>query len=100
MGNSFFRNSVTLASSKWMRVAGRQCGDAANVGSGLYRLGADRALAQGAREHGARFLVDSGQLAGGAAAARSGHHFTTGGRLIRYASGSASVLKPKRVPRS
>jgi len=29
-----------------------------------------------------------------------GHHFTTGGRLIRYASGSASVLKPKRVPRS
>jgi hypothetical protein len=29
-----------------------------------------------------------------------GHHFTTGGRLIRYASGSASVAKPNRVPRS
>ncbi len=28
------------------------------------------------------------------------HHFTMGGKLMRYASGSASVPKPKRVPRS
>ena len=30
----------------------------------------------------------------------SAHHRTSGGRLIRYASGSASVLKPNLVPRS
>ena len=28
------------------------------------------------------------------------HHLTIGGRLIRYASGSASVPNPNRVPRS
>ena len=28
------------------------------------------------------------------------HHLTTGGKLIRYASGSASVPKPNRVPLS
>jgi hypothetical protein len=28
------------------------------------------------------------------------HHFTSGGRLMRYASGSASVLNPNFVPRS
>jgi hypothetical protein len=28
------------------------------------------------------------------------HHLTIGGRLMRYASGSASVPNPKRVPRS
>ena len=28
------------------------------------------------------------------------YHLTNGGRLIRYASGSASVLKPNFVPRS
>jgi hypothetical protein len=28
------------------------------------------------------------------------HHLTTGGRLMRYASGSASVPNPNRVPRS
>ena len=31
---------------------------------------------------------------------RSAHHFTMGGRLMRYASGSASVPNPNRVPRS
>lgn len=30
----------------------------------------------------------------------SSHHLTTGGKLMRYASGSASVPNPKRVPRS
>ena len=30
----------------------------------------------------------------------SPHHFTMGGKLMRYASGSASVPNPKRVPRS
>lgn len=28
------------------------------------------------------------------------HHLTTGGKLMRYASGSASVPNPNRVPRS
>ena len=28
------------------------------------------------------------------------HHLTIGGKLIRYASGSASVPNPNRVPRS
>lgn|GEM_PF-1765570 len=28
------------------------------------------------------------------------HHLTIGGRLMRYASGSASVPNPNRVPRS
>ena len=28
------------------------------------------------------------------------HHFTSGGKLMRYASGSASVLNPNFVPRS
>ena len=31
---------------------------------------------------------------------RSAHHLTIGGRLMRYASGSASVPNPNRVPRS
>ena len=31
---------------------------------------------------------------------RPAHHLTMGGRLMRYASGSASVPKPNRVPRS
>jgi hypothetical protein len=31
---------------------------------------------------------------------RSAHHLTMGGRLMRYASGSASVANPNRVPRS
>ena len=30
----------------------------------------------------------------------SPHHLTMGGKLMRYASGSASVPNPKRVPRS
>jgi len=30
----------------------------------------------------------------------SHHHLTMGGKLIRYASGSASVPNPNRVPRS
>ena len=31
---------------------------------------------------------------------RSAHHLTMGGKLMRYASGSASVPNPNRVPRS
>jgi hypothetical protein len=31
---------------------------------------------------------------------RSAYHFTNGGKLIKYASGSASVLNPNFVPRS
>src|SRR5580658_11363956 len=67
--------------------------------------GAGRALARCRKKpHGTAVPVEPGKLAAAAhpCPGRCGaaHHFTTGGRLIRYASGSASVAKPKRVPRS
>ena len=71
---------------------------AAGGDSGGHCHGAGRALAR-CREkpHGTAVPVDPGELAA-AADPRSGscgaaHHFTTGGRLIRYASGSASVAE-------
>src|SRR5579863_8706431 len=74
--------------------------EAAGRGAEFVRRGAQRALAGRRRAHGRAVPVDPGELAGGAQGPPAGYHFTTGGRLIRYASGSASVLKPKRVPRS
>src|SRR5689334_9054820 len=65
-GPQFFRNSAPLARSNSTRGAGRLCGDATNVGTAVEAAGrsarfphfrSERALAQGARAHGAALLA-------------------------------------------